>query len=377
MNILVISSNYPTLNQPNFGAFVYNLMQELGKKHQITIISPYKVHHLFKTKHKTYGEELCKVYRPRYLSVSDKEMMGIKTGKISAYCYEKAVRGELKKLSEKPDIIYCHFLSNALPVLNYALDNHIPLVIASGESTYSEWEKNPEPIKTILKHKVNHIICVSNKNREQLISLGFEADKMSVIPNAVNYDIFKPLNKEHSKRKLGLSTNKFIVGFIGHFIHRKGPNRVIEAIELLKDESIHLICVGSGGELKPNSFTTQLDPMPNYLLPEVYNAFDVFVLPTLNEGHCNVIEEAKACCIPVVSSKGTSVEDQLDSSIGVLVNPLDINEISQAILEIKNNGEKYLNIVRELRKRKGENSIQNRSKRIDEVFLQVLNSHVE
>src|SRR5699024_5202363 len=113
------------------------------------------------------------------------------------------------------------------------------------------------------------------------------------------------------------------VGFIGHFIHRKGPNRIIEAIESLHDKDIKFVCVGGKGKLKPNSFTRKMDPVPNYQLPEIYNAFDVFVLPTLNEGHCNVIEEAKACGIPIISSKGTSAEEQIDASTGVLVDPLD------------------------------------------------------
>lgn len=59
--------------------------------------------------------------------------------------------------------------------------------------------------------------------------------------------------------------------------------------------------------LEINSFTKEIKPVSNYQLPEICNAFDVFVLPTLHEWHCNVIEEAKACEIPIISSRKTSV----------------------------------------------------------------------
>ena len=74
-------------------------------------------------------------------------------------------------------------------------------------------------------------------------------------------------------------------------------------------------------------FTLTLPPMPNSKLNDIYNAFDVFVLPTLSEGHCNVIEEAKACGVPIISSKGTSVENQINEQTGLLVDPLNISEI--------------------------------------------------
>ena len=191
---------------------------------------------------------------------------------------------------------------------------------------------------------------------------------MTVIPNAVDYSLFKPLDKSIAKEKLRISKRKFTVGFVGHFIHRKGPNRVIEAIEKLQDDEIRLICVGGKGKLKANGFTTIIGPVPNYQLPEVYNAFDVFVLPALQEGNCNVIKKAKACCIPVISSKGTSVEDQIDESIGILVDPLKIEDIARAISKLKEDKELRKAMVDDLIRKRGTNSITNRASIINEIL---------
>jgi teichuronic acid biosynthesis glycosyltransferase TuaC len=347
-------------------------MQELATDHQVSIITPRKVHHLLKKGESTYGKEKCKVYRPLYLSVSNREIGWINTGNLSSYCFERAVHGALKKLGEKPDLIYAHFLSNALPVISFAQHHKIPLVVASGESTYTSWRKTSKAVQLALRNVVRHVICVSNENQQQLIKLGFDPGKMSVIPNAVNYKLFRPLNKEDCKQQLGLALEKFTVGFVGHFIHRKGPNRIIEAIESMGDSDVQLVCVGGKGNLKPNGFTKVVGPVANSQLPEIYNAFDVFVLPTLREGHCNVIEEAKACGIPIISSKGTSVEEQVDESIGFLVDPLNIGEIADAIRKIKNSPSLREQMIGNLVEKRGRYSLKERAKRINDIFLRVV-----
>lgn len=371
MNILVIAGNYPSPQSPNNGAFVYNLMQQLGKVHKITIISPQKINRHEKKAGIGYGEEICEVLRPSYFSFSNRKLLNFNTNRLTTFFYKKAVTSVLKKLDFKPDLVYVHFLSNILPVMDYVERENVPLVVASGESTYDSWIENPQSIQRRVIKLVDHIVCVSQENKTQLKEIGFNERNITVVPNAVNYELFKPLDKNECKKNLGLSQDSFVVGFIGHFIHRKGPNRIIEAISSLQDPNIRLICVGGKGELTSNNFTSKLGPVPNHQLPEIYNSFDVFVLPTLHEGSCNVIEEAKACCVPIISSKGTSVEEQVDPSIGILVNPMSIKEISEAIAKLKNDNGDLLNMRERLMDRRGENSVQQRAKKIDGLLKMV------
>jgi len=373
MNILVISRNYPSEYNPNNGAFVYNLMQELGKDHKITIISPNKLRVRGRKNSTSYGNEICNVYRPGYLSLSNRQFFGVNTGLLTSFFYKKAVQKVLKKLSMRPDLIYVHFLSNIEPILTYGLKEAIPIVAASGESTYTYWlQTTSKKTRNKIIENLKYLICVSHENSHRLQDMGFTNQEMVVIPNAVDYSLFKPLDKASCKEKLSIPKEKFTVGFIGHFINRKGPNRVIEAIRLLNDKDIHLICVGGEGDLLPNDFTTEINPVPNYQLPEIYNAFDIFVLPTLHEGSCNVIEEAKACGIPIVSSKGTSVEEQVDESIGILVDPMNIQEIAQSIAILKRDKRKLEMMRGALLNMRGQNSIQERAKKIKKIFDSVV-----
>ena len=338
-NIVVISQNYPSNALPHKGAFVYNLVQELSKIYQITVIAPFNIRYNFNKKGKSYGPEACKVLRPGYLSLGNKKLLGIDVYKSTFYSQKIAVEKALKSLKEKPSLIYCHFLVTGLAVLPYIKKNKIPLIIASGESSYSRLKSSfSKTQRQALFDSTNFIICVSGSNQIQLKNMGFDPDKMHIIPNAVDFSLFKPRDKEQSKKQMGLDPGKFVVGFIGHFINRKGPNRIIEAIALLKDPNIVLICVGSGDELQENNFTRIIAPMPNGELPDIINAFDVFVLPTLSEGHCNVIEEVKACCIPIISSKGTTVETQItNGQNGVLIDPKSILEIKEQIKHLQEN----------------------------------------
>ncbi|HUN01330.1 MAG TPA: glycosyltransferase [Niabella sp.] len=372
MNILIISDNYPSNRMPNKGAFVYNLVQELSQYHKITVIAPFKVHDLLKSKSKGYGEERCKVYRPLYFSFSNKRFLGINSGSWSRHLKARAVNKCITDLSVKPDIIYAHFIQNAWFDFNYLEEYSIPLVIASGESSYSFLKKIPKKFLQNLKDHTNHFICVSGANKKGLTEAGLDENKMSIIPNAVDYSLFKPLDKNTCKAQLGIPYNAFVVGFVGNFIHRKGPNRIIEAIKQLADQDIQLVCVGGKDNLISNNFPKTIPPVPNYQLPGIYNAFDIFVLPTLSEGHCNAIEEAKACCIPIVSSLGTSVEGQIDSTTGILLDPLKIDEIAAAIQKLKNNNTIRRSMEESLKLKRGEQSLKDRAQKISTLLENIV-----
>src|SRR5690606_29898956 len=113
-----------------------------------------------------------------------------------SFFYQKAILKGINKITVKPDIIYVHFVYNAIPVLAYAKENNIPVVVASGESTYAFWNEISPRIQKDLKEQINSVICVSKENQEQLSTLGFERNKMTIIPNAVDYTLFRPLTQK-------------------------------------------------------------------------------------------------------------------------------------------------------------------------------------
>ena len=77
--------------------------------------------------------------------------------------------------------------------------------------------------------------------------------------------------------------------------------------------------------------------MPNEYLPVWLNAADVFVLPTTAEGSCNAISEAIFCGLPVISSDIPEIREQVPTGKAILINPLDIQAMADAIREVKSN----------------------------------------
>lgn len=368
MRITIVSNNYPTYKNPNKGAFVFNVVQMLAKTNQVTVISPLKIQEYFSFKPRvSYGIENCKVYRPLYLSVSNKRIFGINFARISLFFQSIAVSLCLLTRGRKTDAIYCHFIVNALTIYFVAKMRKTPVVIASGESSYENTERYGVNLIKQLLVITKHIICVSQNNYDYFDKYAFPVNKKTLLPNAVDYELFKPGSGTEVRDKLKIPHGKFVVGFIGHFIDRKGPNRIIDALDKLQDPDIYLICVGAGS-LPERDYLRVVNPVPNSSLPKYFNAFDVFVLPTLAEGHCNVIEEAKACSIPIISSLGTSVEEQVSENFGILVNPLDTVEIGKAISVLKTSPQILKSMKKVLFDLRGQNSLKERAKKIERII---------
>ncbi len=112
--------------------------------------------------------------------------------------------------------------------------------------------------------------------------------KTYLIPNGIDFTRFYPMNSEMCKQRLGLPLDKKLLLFfadpdspIKNFTLLKG------ALKLLKNNTIEII----------NPY-----PIKNEIFPLYLNACDVFVLTSYNEGSPNVIKEAMACNIPIVST---------------------------------------------------------------------------
>ena len=334
MNILIITPSYPERYKEHY-PFVKQLVDEFARQgHTCSVIAPYSV-----TKYKRFYPTVemdgsVTVYRPNYLSFSS-----LRIGKIrlSGMFREKALKRAEKMLPQKPDLVYCHFWECALEGYAYAKENHIPLFVASGESNISTLLKN-KTIPSGLKDYVSGVICVSTKNKEESISLGLTTEeKCFVKPNAVNSELFRKLDKETCRKKLGLPLDAFIISFVGSFIERKGANRVAAAIKSLSGAPVYSIFAGRGNVEPDCENILFKGSLRHEDIPEYLNASDVFVLPTLAEGCCNAIVEAMACGLPIISSNRPFNWDVLNDSNSIMIDPENIQEIAHAIKELRDN----------------------------------------
>lgn len=338
MNILVVTPDYPDKYKVHY-PFVKQLVDEFARQgHSCYVIAPYSI-----TKNKRIYKEVEKVednltvYRPNHLSFSN-----IKIGKFSPSFYfrQKAINRALKKLPERPNVVYCHFWMSALEGYQYAKGNNIPLFVASGESDISVLLKNKR-IPADLKDIVKGVICVSTKNKEESIALGLTTEEKCLVkPNAVNSNLFKKMDKQLCRKQIGAPANAFIVCFVGSFIERKGPQRVADAIRRIDgEEQVYSFFIGKGTQELVCQNILYKGTLRHEDIPVYLNASDVFVLPTLAEGCCNAIVEAMSCGLPIISSNLPFNWDVLDESNSIMIDPNDVDAIAGAIARLRDDKE--------------------------------------
>lgn len=353
MKIALLAEGFPSKGRPSF-VFVQQLvfaLVDLG--FDIFVIAPQSITHALirnekilplKSIEKTAKGNNFHVFRPYDISFGNHLKF------ISNTLESFRIKSISKLLDRiKPDVLYGHFWHVANKMSDYANEHNLPLFVACGEGDNalenfvdSLSQRQKENIKKVVKG----VISVSTENKRKCIKFGLvDENKIIVLPNCVDETQFHTIDDRSLRDKLGVLNEDFLISFVGGFIERKGPNRVLNAINKLNDNNVKVMFIGKhiGGdkiilEGKNVVFKGTLD---HEKLPFYLNASDLFVLPTLKEGCCNAIVEALACGVPVVSSNRPFNDDILNEYNSILVNPESVDEIAQAIYELKTNCKLY------------------------------------
>jgi teichuronic acid biosynthesis glycosyltransferase TuaC len=124
-----------------------------------------------------------------------------------------------------------------------------------------------------------------------------------VIPSGIDLDLFRPMPQDEARKKLGLDPREKLVLFVGRPSQaRKRFGLAKNAFELLNARVPARLVV---------AWNVQHEQIPLYM-----NACDVLVFTSMQEGSPNVVKEALACNLPVVSVKVGDVPDRLRGITG-------------------------------------------------------------
>ncbi|MCB4436298.1 glycosyltransferase [Alteromonas sp. McT4-15] len=356
--ILAISYLFPNSEKPNHGIFVYNRLNAMAKYADVTVINPIpwsplhsfidKFKHLRDIPAKTQRGNLT-IYHPRYLSIP-----GYAKG-IEIPTYRSAVKKVINDIGFDFDLIDLHWTFPDLPTGDYLSNRYgVPYrVTLRGMEAFhiQDGDVRQGSVAQYL-NKVGSIISLSTEMANQAISMGVSPEKVTVIRNGVDTEMFfyKPI--EESRALLKLPKEHRIVLGVGSLIHRKGFDVVIKAMAEIesKEKLFHFYILGSEGpegdyrsELKKlvrekelENFVHFVGAVPNETLVDWYNAADVFCLSSRGEGSPNVLTEALACGCSAVSTKVGSAPDIMESEkdLGVLVDVDDSHNMRDALLQL-------------------------------------------
>ena len=350
---------YPDAVFPYRQVFFQNLIFALADQGvECTVISPVPLtnfkHYKFGA-HKVARKEIqhtpkgtaVTVYYPRYISASSKQIGSYNTEKLSERLFENSVMSVVKELDASFDFVYGHFfLYGGLAAVKVGKKLCIPAFIAYGECDFESQVRQTYglPGKEQLEG-LTGIISVSTKNTNELKALGIIDDvPILTAPNSADLTLFHPKDRSECRQKLGMPTDKFIVGFVGSFIDRKGDKRLLEAVNGIEDT--YVAFAGKGDVPPAGDRVIFCQPLVHDRVSDFLSAIDVFCLPTLSEGSCNAIVEAMACGAPIISSDLPFNDDALDASNSIRIDPNSVAEIRQAIQSLKNDPERRLALAR-------------------------------
>jgi glycosyltransferase involved in cell wall biosynthesis len=170
-------------------------------------------------------------------------------------------------------------------------------------------------------------------------------EKMVVIPSGVDTDRFRPLTGDGFKARLGLPQDRRVIGVVTRMRVRKGVEEFIRAVGRVRQAhpDVHAVIVGEVDLDDSLQALVSSLGLQNHLsllgrrsdMPDVYAAFDVFVLSSHDEGMSNAILEAMAMEKAVVATDvGGTGEVVRHGHTGLLVPPKDPEALAAAINEM-------------------------------------------
>lgn len=230
------------------------------------------------------------------------------------------------------------------------------------------WAKVP-PFAWLLRFSARHIdnFGYLGSFTAKEISRAVPSEKLVQIAPGIDVEHFRPRGGE-LREKLKLSDGPVIVS-VGRLVHRKGQDRLLEALPIIKREfpTITLLLIGEGPYRKElEGICKKLDLFENVKflgrvsyeeLPSYLSLGDFFVMPARSrlfglevEGLGIVYLEASACGLPViVGNSGGAPDAVIHGETGFVVNGEDIEEIAERSLQLLKDEELRLNMSRQAR----------------------------
>lgn len=252
----------------------------------------------------------------------------------------------------RPDIVHTRNLAAMDSVLS-AFAAGVPCRIHSehGWDVYDLYGKNWKYnlIRRACRPFINHYIALSRDIERWLATtVKVSPDKLSQIYNGVDTELFHPRGRSREMTSISeyFDSNSIVIGTVGRLAEVKDQLTLVRAFARLIEDTpcfrdrVRLALVGDGPmkqEVRSLVESTGLQdltwmPGPRDNVNEILRSFDIFVLPSMNEGISNTILEAMATGLPVIATDvGGNPELVKCGKTGLLVPASDPEAMANAI----------------------------------------------
>jgi len=359
--VLVVTNAFPSAVWPSFGVFVKHRVRmtaELGA-FEARVVAPVPYFPPIRCFKRWYRwsqfprEETVdglRVIRPRYAMLP-----GI-GGRFESALMYPSVRRAVERIRRDFDfdLIDAHWVYPAGVVgARLAQRYGKPLVVTGRGADMHLGPRIPAVARHIRRAlgAASHCIALSTEIARAMQSNGAPAERVSVIPNGVDCDAFRPLPKAEARTRLGLPADAKIVLSVGDFFENKGFHLLLDAIPAVRRRHPNVFVALVGGapghgtdytgfvneRVAANGLEGRVlfaGRRPQEELVWWYSAADVFALLSAREGSPNVLLEALACGTPAVATAVGGIAETLDRpDLGILLAERSAEAASFAITQ--------------------------------------------
>lgn len=177
--------------------------------------------------------------------------------------------------------------------------------------------------KMLSGHNIHFVACSRWLAGEARKSALLSGQTVTSIPNSIDTEVFRSLPSSEVRARIGLPSDKRIILFVSQRAtnRNKGMQYLVDACNLLAEQYPDMrenTCVailgghsGEVGELPFESYPLGYTSDTGRII-DVYNACDVFVLPSLSENLPNTIMESMACGVPCIGFNVGGISEMID-----------------------------------------------------------------
>ena len=192
---------------------------------------------------------------------------------------------------------------------------------SAGDLAASVWRRKQRLLDA---GSLTFVACSRWLEGEARQSALLQGQKITSIPNPIDTHLYKVSDRQKARQRLSLHTDKRLLLFVSQRVtnRNKGMDYLIQACNILaktypgmlQDTAVAIL----GGHAEDVAGSLPFETFPlGYVSDErrivdVYNAADVFVLPSLSENLPNTIMEAMACGVPCVAFKVGGIPEEID-----------------------------------------------------------------
>jgi teichuronic acid biosynthesis glycosyltransferase TuaC len=250
------------------------------------------------------------------------EVIHPKPGPVSLRYARAFAQVFLKTLTRRFDVMHGHYglwcltarMQWTTPVVASFLGSDL-LGVVTTDGGYSKFGKLVVRISRWLCRRVDAVIVKS----EEMKSAALGGDSIFVIPNGVDFEMFRPIPRAEARAALGWDQDRYYVLF------GNDPQRTVKNFPLAQASIERLRARGISAELVVAS------GLPHEKVPQYINASNVIILTSFTEGSPNIVKEAMACNVPVVSTDVGDVSHLIGLTCGCAVCPNDPEALAGAL----------------------------------------------